>query len=372
MDDGLRPTVATWALVAVLSTSGCTGNDAEVRRSQNVVNFANWFDYIGPYTLPAFTQETGIAVNYDVYDSDETLEAKLVVGHSGYDVVVPTSTNFSRQREAGLFRPLDWSRITNATGIDPFLLAKLADVDPGNRYAVPHSWGTTGLAFNAERILERRPDAPLDSWALIFDPAVVEHFRDCGVTLLDSPADVLQSALIYLGRDPSSNSDEDLRDSVDVVARILPFVRYFHQSQFVDDLANGEVCLALGWSGALFQAQHANPALDLRYTVPKEGALLWFEVMAIPKDAEHVGNAHRLIDHLLRPAVAAEFTNSTFYPSAVATATDLVQADIREEVAIYPPRSVRERLHTTRPESAEFERRRLRLWTSMKAGQTIE
>ena len=355
------------ALGTVLT--GCSASDVPDRA---VVNFANWFDYIGPEALPAFTKETGIAVNYDVYDSDETLEAKLVVGHSGYDVVVPTSTNFSRQREAGLFRPLDWSRITNAPGIDPYLLAKLADVDPGNRYAVPHSWGTTGLAFNAERILERRPDAPLDSWALIFDPAVVEHFRDCGVTLLDSPADVLQSALIYLGRDPSSTRDEDLRASVDVVARILPFVRYFHQSQFVDDLANGEVCLALGWSGALFQAQHANPALDLRYAVPKEGALLWFEVMAIPADAEHVENAHRLIDHLLRPTVAAEFTNSTFYPSAVTTATDLVQPDIRGEPAIYPPRSMRERLHMTRPESAEYERRRLRLWTSMKAGQSIE
>jgi len=359
-------------LVALVSafigmSIGCAPDD---RASPEVVNFANWFDYIGPNTLADFTSETAIQVRYDVYDSDEMLEAKLVVGHSGYDVVVPTSTRFARQREAGLFRPIDWRRLDHAQEVDPDLLARLAEVDPGNRYAVPHSWGTTGLAFDADSILERMPDAPLDSWALIFDPTVVARFRDCGVTLLDAPGDVLQSALIYLGRNPSSEADADLHDAVQVVARILPSVRYFHQSQFVDDLANGEICLALGWSGALFQAQHANPARDLRYSVPREGALLWFEVMAIPADAEHVDAAHRLIDHLLRPAVAAEFTNATFYPSAVTAALSGVTPEIREQTAIYPDAAARERLHAPRPESPEFERRRLRMWTSMKAGRS--
>jgi putrescine transport system substrate-binding protein len=337
----------------------------------SVVNFANWFDYIGPHTLKEFTDETGIEVNYDVYDSDETLDAKLLAGHSGYDVVVPTSNSFARQRAANVFQPLDWSKLHNAHEIDRDLLAQLEEVDPGNRFAVPHSWGTTGIGFDVDRVRERLPDAPLDSWALVFDPAAAARFADCGITLLDSPGDVVRSALLYLGRDAASESDADLRDAIRLLQQIQPYVRYFHNSQWVDDLANGEICVVLGWSGAVALAGRTTTR-TLRYVIPKEGALLWFEVMAIPTDAEHVENAYRLIDHLLRPNVAADFTNATFYPSAVSAATAGVEPAILAQPSVYPDAGLRARLRPNPPETPAYERRRLRLWTSMKAGQAIE
>jgi putrescine transport system substrate-binding protein len=351
-----------------MQATGCAPEVPSPDKTEPVVNFYNWFDYIGPQTLEEFTRETGIKVNYDVYDSDETLEGKLLAGNTGYDLVVPTATRFARQREAGLFHPLDWSRLANAGGLDPYLMEQLAGLDPGNQFAVPHSWGTTGLSYDSDQIGARMPDAPFDSWALIFDPDVVRNFADCGVTLLDAPADVLQSALIYMGRDPASESTTDLSDAIAVIARIRPFVRYFHSSQFVDDLANGEICLALAWSGSAFLALHSSTNSNLKYMIPKEGGLLWFEVMAIPADASHIDNAHRLIDHLLIPRVAADFTNATFYPNAVASALAGVDATIRDEPAIYPPVSVRQRLFSTPPETLAYERRRLRAWTAMKSG----
>jgi len=348
---------------------GCGGEPAGPDTSQPIVNFYNWFDYIHPATLSEFTRETGIKVNYDIYESDDVLEGKLLVGNSGYDLVVPTSGRLARQLSAGMYRPLDWDKLPNARELDPYFLEQLAEVDPGNRYGVPHSWGTTGISFNADRVLERMPEAPLDSWSLLFDPDVVKNFDDCGVTLLDSPMDVIPSALIYLGRDPRSQSLEDLEDAIAVIAAIRPYIRYFHQSQFVDDLANGEICLALGWSGAVAKAMHESAGLNLRYIVPKEGGLLWFEVMVIPADAPHIENSYRLIDHLLRPRVAADFTNATYYPSAVTAAVDGVDAALRADTAIYPPASVRERLTTLPSETPEYARQRLRLWTSMKAGE---
>jgi putrescine transport system substrate-binding protein len=333
-----------------------------------VVNFYNWFDYIGPDTLPEFTRDTGIKVNYDVYDSDETFEGKLLAGNTGYDLVVATSTRFARQHAAGLYRALDWNRLPNARELDPYLMEKLGEVDPGNRFGVPHSWGTTGIAYNADRILERMPDAPLDSWALIFDPEVVGRFRDCGVALLDAPGDVVQSALVYLGRDPATEDRDDLRDAIALIAQIRPFIRYFHSSQVFDDLANGEICLAIGWSGSVSLALHSSAGLKLKYVIPKEGSQLWFEVMASPADASHVENAYRLIDHLLTPRIAADFTNTTYYPNAVASALQAVDASIRTEPAVYPSPADRRRLLTLPPETTEYERARLRLWMAMKSG----
>lgn len=359
------------ALVSItigMTAAGCsdgTSHDA----SRPIVNFYNWFDYIDPATLPAFTQETGIKVNYETFESDETLEAKLLAGHSGYDVVVPSSAYFARQIAAGVFHQIDRNRLHNYRELDPFVLSKLAVADPDNRYGVPHAWGTTGLGLNVAQIQARMPDAPLDSWSLIFDPDIARRFRDCGVVMLDSAGDVVPSVLLYLGRDPASRSPVDLEDAIAVVARVQPFIRYFHNSQSTDDLANGEICLALGWSGALFQSIRTSPSLNLRYVIPKEGAAIWFDVMAIPADAHNVDNAYRLIDYMLDPRVAAGFTNTMFYPSGVSTGLDSVNRDVRSEEAVYPSKTSMQRLHASPPETPEYERRRLRLWTLMKAGQ---
>jgi len=357
-------------LMAITLAPGCSERRDAPDESLSAVNFANWFDYIGPNTLGQFAEETGIEVNYEVYDSNELLAAKLLVGHSGYDLVVPSSSSFVRLRKAGVFQPLDWSRLENAGRIDQELLENLTKADPGHRYAVPYAWGTTGIGFNVEAIRDRMPDAPVDSWALVFDPSVVARFEDCGVALLDSPGDVLPSALVYLGRDPTSERDEDLRDAMTLVERVRPFVRYFHGSQWIDDLANGEICLVLGWSGGVAQARRGNAGDVLRYMIPREGALLWHDVLAIPADAEHVESTYRLIDHLLRPEVAAEFTNTMFFPNSVSGSLEHLDPEVAAEPSIYPPSGVRSRLVPDFAESPEFERRRLRMWTQLKAGRS--
>ena len=358
------------AAIAALSTGlvlgGC-GNDRSNAPARAVVNVYNWYNYIDPAVLPAFTGETGIAVTYDTFDSNELLEAKLLAGHSGYDVVVPSYAHFARQRSAGVFREIDRSRLPHWSELDPYVLDKLHIADPGNRYGVPHAWGSTGLAVNVDLIRARMPDAPLDSWALLFDPAIVQRFSDCGVVMLDAPGDVAESALLAIGRDPSVHTDENLDAAFDALARVRPFVRYFHSSQVVDDLANGEVCLALTWSGDAYQSMHANPRRNLEYVVPIEGASMWFDVWAIPADAPNVDNAYRFIDYMLRPNVAAGFTNTTFYRNADAADLQGVDPSLRNDPAIYPPPDALQRMHATPPETVEFERRRMRLWTQLKA-----
>lgn len=368
--DGNSRGILIALLVAIGLAPGCSERPDAPDEALSVVNFANWFDYIGPNTIGQFIQETGIEVNYEIYDSNEILAAKLLVGDSGYDLVVPSSASFVRLRKAGVLQPLDWSRLKNAGAIDQQLLANLSEADPGNRYAVPYAWGSTGIGFNVAAIRERMPDAPVDSWAIVFDPAVVARFEDCGVAFLDSPGDVTPSALLYLGRDPMSERDEDLRDAMTVLERVRPFVRYFHGSQWIDDLANGEVCLALGWSGGVAQAQRGLARDALRYVIPSEGALSWHDVLAIPADAEHVASAYRLIDHLLRPEVAADFTNTMFYPNAVSGSLAHLDPAVAAEPSIYPPIALRGRLIPDFSESPEFERRRLRMWTQMKAGRS--
>ena len=351
---------------------GCGDHKESKAESQPVVNLYNWFDDISPLALSEFTRETGIEVVHDVYDSNEVLEGKLLVGHSDYDLVVPGASYLGKLGAAGLFHELDRTKLRNYPGLDPYLLAKLAEVDPGNRYGIPYSWGTTGLGIDVERLRARMPDAPLDSWALMFDPAVVRHFQDCGIALLDSPGEVVPIVLNYLGREPGSQDDTDLHDAIDVIAGIQPFVRYFHSSQLFDDFANGEICLALGWSGSLFQALRVDADRHLRYVIPKEGTMVWFEAMAIPADAPHIENAYRLIDHLLDPRIASGFTNAIFYPSGVVAAKQMVDVALREEPAVYPSASVMKRLFADSLVTPSYERKRQRAWISMKAGRAIE
>jgi putrescine transport system substrate-binding protein len=361
---------------ALLLIGGCgsgepgdSTQDAAPPRAATV-NFYNWSNYIHPDTLPAFTAATGIAVNYDVYDSNDVLEGKLLAGNTGYDLVVPTGNFFRNQRAAGLFQPLDKSKLPNWRNLDPDILAKVAVLDPDNAYAAPYAWGTTGLGINVAEVRKRLPDAPLDSWALLFDPEIVRHLQDCGVTLVDASDELAEIGLNYLGHPPDSSDPGQLREAMDLVAKIRPYVRYFHSSQYIDDFANGEVCLVLGWSGDLYQAMDdAREGLELRYVIPKEGTVLWFDLAAIPADAPHPEQAYQLLDHLMSPEVAAGFTNATFFPSGNRAALEFVDPAIRDDPAVFPPPEVMARLFVHPVHDPDYVRQRNRLWTAVKTGR---
>ena len=286
---------------------------------ENVVNVYNWSDYIAEDTVAKFEAETGIKVNYDVFDSNELVEAKLLAGNSGYDVVVPSGFFLERQVGAGLFQPLDKSKLPNLANMDPAVMASTAAHDPGNKYAVDYMWGTTGIGYNTAKVKAALGEQPLDTWDLVFKPELVSKLADCGVTLLDAPAEIVASALNYLGLDPNSESEDDLKKAEDLLMSIRPYVRYFNSSQYIDDLGNGEVCLSVGYSGDVFIARdaaaQAKAGVEVTYTIPKEGALKWFDLFAIPSDAPHVDNAHKFIDFMLRPDIAAANTNFVFYAS---------------------------------------------------------
>ncbi|MFZ5609821.1 MAG: polyamine ABC transporter substrate-binding protein [Pseudomonadota bacterium] len=335
-----------------------------------IVNFYNWSDYIAPATIPGFEAATGIKVNYDVFDSNDVLEGKLLAGATGYDVVVPTGAFFAVQREAGLFQPLDKAKLANYANLDPAILARVARLDPGNVYAVPYMYGTTGLGYDLNKIRARLPGAPLDSWDLIFKPENAARFADCGIAILDAPDEVQWITMHYAGFDPESGKKQEIEKAMSLIAAIRPYVRYFHSSSYIDDLANGEICLALGWSGDIFQAKNdAAPGIDIRYAVPREGTVIWFDLMAIPIDAPHPDNAHKLLDYLLGATVAATNTNHIWYPSPNRAAMAYVDEAIRSDPQIYPSPEVMARLTTDIPDPPRIVRIRNRAWTNIKAGR---
>ena len=338
------------------------------------VNVYNWSDYIAEDQLKAFEKDTGIKVNYTTYDSNEILDAKLRTGRSGYDVVVPTASPFFvRQLAADLYLPLDKSKLKNWNNLDPDILAALGKYDPGNTYAIPWMWGTTGIGYNVAAIRKRMPDAPVDSLRMIFDPAVVSKFKDCGVMMLDSATDVLPAALKYLGLDPDSKKTEDLAKAADVVKAVRPFIRKFHSSEYINALAGGNICLAFGFSGDIFQARDraakARDKQEIAYAIPKEGSLLWIDVAAIPKDAPNPANALRFLDFLLEPKVAAASSELTGYANGNKAAFALLPKDISGNPLIYPPADVRAKFYTITAGTPEQTRERTRLWTTVKTGR---
>lgn len=337
--------------------------------SARVVNFYNWSDYIDDETIPAFEAATGIEVRYDVYDSNDVLEGKLLAGNTGYDIVVPTGNFFEVQRKAGLFQPLNKDALTHYGNLDPEMLAKIEPLDPGNQYAVPYAWGTNGLGINVDAVNARIDNPPLDSWDLLFDPRHAARLADCGITLLDAADEVNEIALNYLGYPPNSSDLGQLEEAMDLVAGIRPYIRYFHSSQYIDDFANGEVCLVLGWSGDLYQAiNDALEGLNLEYVIPQEGTIVWFDLLAIPADAPHPDAAHELIDYLLRADVAARITNATYFANGNRASFELLDPAIRNDPAIYPPPDVMERLFPNPVKAQDYVRKRNRLWTQLKTG----
>ncbi len=339
------------------------------------LNIYNWSDYIAPDTVARFEHETGIKVNYDVYDSNEVLEAKLLAGHSGYDLVVPSASPFlARQIAAGVYQPLDKSKLHNYGNLDPQILAAAAKADPGNRYGVPYLWGTTGIGYNKAMVAAALgPAAPTDSDRLLFDPANAKKLAGCGISLLDTAQELFPAALAYLGRDPLSRTAADLERAAAVIGAIRPYIRKFNSSEYINDLANGDLCIAYGWSGDVVQARNrareAKNGVTIAYTIPKEGAMMWIDMMAIPKDAPHPDAALRFIDYVLRPETIAAISNAVAYANPNLGATALVNPALRDDPGIYPPPAVRARLFFDTPVTAAYERLRTRSWTRVKTGE---
>ena len=343
-------------------------------KRQRIVNVYNWSDYIAPSVVDDFTKDTGIKVRYDTFDSNDTLETKLFAGKSGYDVVVPTAYFLERQIKAGVLQKLDKEKLPNLANMWPEITQRLAAYDPGNQYAVNYMWGTTGIGYNARRAREiLGPNGTIDSWDIVFKPENLAKFKDCGVHLLDSSDDVLAAALHYLGLDPNSSNEADLQKAADLVMKIRPYVRKFHSSEYLNALAAGEICLVLGFSGDIKQSQkraaEAKNGVEIAYAIPKEGAQLWFDNLAIPRDAKNAAEADEFINYLQRPEVAAKNTNFISYANGNLASQKFIDKAILEDKTIYLDEATMRRLYTISAHDPKTQRLINRLWTRIKTGR---
>lgn len=339
-----------------------------------VLNVYNWSDYIAEDTLAGFTKETGIKVTYDVFDSNEILEAKLVSGSTGYDVVVPSLTFLARQVQAGVFMPIDKAKLSNYGNLDPDIQAIIAKNDPGNAHSVNYLWGTTGIGYNVKKVKEVfGDDAPVDSWALVLEPKNLAKFKQCGVYFLDTPSEIIPTVLNYLGEDPNSFDPAVIAKAEARLAELRPYITQFHSSEYINALANGDACIAVGWSGDVFQAKNradeAKKGVEVNYVIPKEGAAMWFDMLAIPKDAKHPDNAHKFINYLLRPEVMAKISNYVQYASANKASLASVDKALLDNPAVYPPEATRKKLFSLAVLPPDVDRMFTRIWTKLKTGQ---
>ncbi|MDB5559371.1 MAG: spermidine/putrescine transporter substrate-binding protein [Enterovirga sp.] len=354
------------ALVGLLVASGAFAQD-------RVVHVYNWTDYVDPKVLERFTAETGIKVVYDTYDTNEILETKLLAGKSGYDVVVPSGPFLQRLIRASVFQKLDRAKLPNLKNAWPEIAERLAVFDPGNAHAVNYMWGTTGIGLNRAKVKERLGDVPLDGWNLLLDPELSGKLKECGIYVLDAPEDIFPGVLKALGLDPNSRSQDDLQKAADALMKVRGNVRKFHSSEYINALANGDICMAVGYSGDILQARkraaEAKNGVEIAYVIPREGALMWFDSMAIPTDAPHPAEAHAFIDFVLRPDVAAANTNFVSYASGNLPARDLVQSEIASDTAIYPDPQTFGRLFTNTAYEERAQRVVTRLWTRIRTGR---
>ncbi|GBU12866.1 putrescine ABC transporter periplasmic binding protein [Enterobacterales bacterium] len=342
---------------------------------EKTLHIYNWSDYIAPNTVPDFQKETGINVVYDVFDSNEVLEGKLMAGSTGFDLVVPSASFLERQLAAGVFQPLDKSKLPNYKNLDPDLLKMVAQHDPGNKYAIPYLWATTGIGYNVDKVKAALgKDAPVDSWDLVLKPENLEKLKSCGVSFLDAPAEIYATVLNYLHLDPNSTKASDYTGAAnDLLLKLRPNIRYFHSSQYINDLANGDICVAIGWAGDVMQASNrakeAKNGVNVAYSIPKEGALAFFDVFAIPADAKNLDEAYQFLNYLMEPKVIAQVSNTVYYASGNLAATPLVNADVRNNPGIYPPADVRAKLFTLKVQDPKIDRVITRSWTKVKTGK---
>jgi putrescine transport system substrate-binding protein len=360
------------ALTALVSPGQVLPAAAQDRAvdEDRVVNIYNWTDYIDPSVLADFTKETGIKTRYDVFDSLETLEAKLFAGHSGYDVVLPSNEpSFSRLIRAGALATIDRSKVPNWKNLDPALMHRVEPSDPGNQHGAIYLWGSIGLGINPDRIKALAPDAPLNSWALLLDPVWAKQVAPCGIVMMDSAIDVIPSVLRFLGRNQDSSSPEDLEAVSKTLMAIRPYIREFASGGALEALATGQACLALDYSGDVDQAAtRAKDGVNVRYVAPKEGAEIGFDMLSIPADAPHKAEALAFIDFVLRPDIMARITNATRYPNAVPATRVLVPPALLNDPNVFPPDAVVERFFTIGPSTLAADRARTRLWARFKAG----
>jgi putrescine transport system substrate-binding protein len=368
----LHPSLAH-ALVIAAACAAIAPAAAQSNR-ERVVNVYNWSDYIAPTVVEDFNKESGIKVRYDTFDSNDTLETKLLAGKSGYDVVVPTGYFLERQIKAGVVQKLDKARLPNLANLWPEISQRLAKYDPGNEYAVNYMWGTTGIGYNARKAREvLGPNGTIDSWDIVFKPETLAKFKDCGVHLLDASDDILAAALHYLGLDPNSGNEADLQKAADLVMKIRPYVRKFHSSEYLNALASGEICLVVGYSGDIKQSQkravEAKNGVEIAYAIPKEGAQLWFDNLAIPRDAKNVAEANEFINYLQRPEVAAKNTNFISYANGNLVSQKFIDKSILDDKAIYPNEATMRKLYTIGAPDPKTQRLINRLWTRIKTGR---
>jgi putrescine transport system substrate-binding protein len=378
-----RAMIASVAAIGTLALSACgqrssnppgesTAIQAPAAAESRVVNLYNWADYIDPEVLKTFEQETGVAVRYDTFDSSEMLQTKLLTGRTGYDVVVTSASFVQRQVGAGVLRTLDLDAIPNRRNLDPDLMAMLDRNDPGGRHSVPYMWVITGIGLDATAVGKVAAGAPLDSWRLVFDPKYAAQLGRCGLAVIDSPSDVIASALIYLGYDANTAVPAQLQAAEDTLMSIRPFVRYVNSEVQVADLESGQICATIGWNGDVAQARsraaEAGQPRNLRFVIPGEGSVSLVDLLAIPADAPHAADAERFINFLLRPDIAARNADYVHYASPNLAARPLIAAATRNDPGVYPPPEVRARLHALQDRSPEQMRAESRIWTRFRTG----
>jgi putrescine transport system substrate-binding protein len=338
-----------------------------------VLNLYIWSDYLAANTLSDFEKQTGIKVHVAYFDTNETLETKLLAGSSGYDIVVPTASYFERQIKAGVYQTLDKSKLPNLKNMDPQLMSKVALHDPGNEHGIIYMWGTNGIGYNEKMIKELMPDAPLDSWRLVFDPAVASKVAKCGISVLDSPAEMMRAVYSYLGKDPNSQKPEDLVQAEAVLLKIRPYIRNINSSEYIEALANGDLCIAVGYNGDVMQARdrarEAGKGIDVKYFVPKEGSILWFDMLAIPKDAPNTESAYAFLNYIMTPQVIADVSNFKRYANGNLASQPLVEAAVKDDPGIYPPAEQRQKLAVQLADSSDQTRAITRVWQKFKTGQ---
>ena len=356
--------LAATALVALTS-----GGQAQDR----VVNVYNWSDYIDDSILEDFTKETGIKVVYDVFDSNEILETKLLAGGTGYDVVVPTGTFLARQIQAGVFQKLDKSKLPNLSNMWDVIASRTEKYDPANDYSINYMWGTTGVGYNVKKVQDALGIEKIDTWDIVFKPENLAKLADCGVYMLDAPAEMIPAALKYLKLDPNSTDPDELAKAEELLLSIRPSIRKFHSSEYINGLANGDICLAVGWTGDVFQAREraaeADQGVVIDYSIPKEGAQMWFDQMAIPADAPHVEEAHEFLNYIMRPEVIAKASNYVFYANGNKASQALLDEAVIGDPAVYPDEETMANLFTTVPLDPKTQRRVTRSWTKIVTGQ---
>jgi putrescine transport system substrate-binding protein len=362
-------------------TASCGSPDSGTRNaqlrekgdSQKALNLYIWADYMAPDTIASFEKLTGIKVRVSYFDTNETLEGRMLTGSSGFDVVVPTAPFFQRQIRSGAYLALDKRQLPNLVNLDPAIMSRVALNDPGNAHGVVYAWGTYGIAYNVQRVAEVLPNVPLDSWRLVFDPAFAAKLATCGINFLDAPAGVVRLVLKYLGKNPNAPSPQVLADADAVLSKIRPYIRNIDSSLDTEALANGDICMALTYNGTFVQARNrakeAKNGIKLDYVIPQEGSLLWFDMLAIPRDAPNVANAYLFIDYIMNPRVIANISNFIGNANANVAASPLLDASIVSDTAIFPTRDQQQRLFVQMEDSPEQTRAITRIWQKFKTAQ---